>query len=315
MEITAETIGRISLDDLVRRAHSLYGPKDEKRSLWDVWMHTNHHASGIAEQVRRKSDRQRLYQEIADFSMWLFTMVTKLRGQIGFAKPPDSPQESVIRIASECSAILWRRFPRVCPFCYWRRTTGKREKESQSGIDDPCDCGAHASMPLNADEKQAHATSLTEFSKNRISGKPQSVDEWQEMFASVFATQIARLSLCDIALHLMEELGEVSNAIARMYSYSERTFMAHEPLWRQFHVEEEFADVLSRLFGLVQKLDSDVSEANGRILLSHIVWLRYGSQSHRSLACWKCGKTTCDCQIIIVPIDRSVQHLCELLRQ
>src|SRR5258708_1836862 len=97
---TSKTIGRIPLDELVQGVHAVYSGKDAKRSLWDVWMHANHHASAIGEEVRKGSTGGQLLEEIADFAMWLFTMVKKLQGPIGSAKPPnDSQQESLIRIA------------------------------------------------------------------------------------------------------------------------------------------------------------------------------------------------------------------------
>src|SRR5713101_6535910 len=110
MPVTSSTIGQMPLDELVEGVHAIYGSKDSKRSLWDVWMHTNHHAAAIAEEVRKES-AEKLLREIADCAMWLFTMVKKLQGPIGIPKPPgDSPQESLIRTASTYSDMLWSKF-------------------------------------------------------------------------------------------------------------------------------------------------------------------------------------------------------------
>jgi NTP pyrophosphatase (non-canonical NTP hydrolase) len=74
------------------------------------------------------------------------------------------------------------------------------------------------------------------------------------MFGTVFAANLRHLSLTDVGLHLMEELGEVSDAMVRMYSYVQKTFVAGEPNWRQFKLEAQLADVFSWLFSLIEKL-------------------------------------------------------------
>ncbi len=311
MPVTSKTIGQMQLDDLVEGVHGIYSSKDAKRSLWDVWMHTNHHASGIAEEVRKGNHGDDLLREVADCAMWLFTMVEKLQGQIGLPKSPDSPQESLIRIAISYSDMLWKRYPSVCPFCYWRRTAGTRQREQEPGFSDPCDCASHVPEKLDSLQKRLHARALNAFSRDNLARKPQQVDEWQKMFGTIFAASLKRSSP-QIALHLLEEMGEVSDALTRTYSYSESSFVPDEPSWRQFRLEEELSDVSSRLFVLAQKLNSEAHRDDA--LLSQIIWHRYGSDALKSFVCWKCGKTSCSCQIIIVPLDRSIEELRGLIK-
>jgi NTP pyrophosphatase (non-canonical NTP hydrolase) len=301
----------LQLDELVEAVHGIYSSKDAKRSLWDVWMHSNHHAAGIAEEIRKRNYDEDLLCQVADFAMWLFTMVKRLQGEIGVRTPPDSEQDSLIRIASSCSTLLWKRFPGLCPFCYWRRTAGTRELEREPVLALPCDCAKHTPEKLNADQKRNHAAALRAFSEDKIANRPNGVDEWQKMFATIFADKLDGLTIGDAALHLLEEMGEVSNALARMYSYSEKNFVTNEPMWRQFLLEEELADVLSRLFALVQVL----STATGaHTLLSQIIWRRYGSDSSQQFRCWKCQEPKCTCAIIMVPSDRSVYELRKLIQ-
>jgi len=118
-------------------------------------------------------------------------------------------------------------------------------------------------------------------------------------------------------------MGEVSNALVRMYTYKESDFVDGEPSIRQVWLEEELSNVSSWLFALVEKLDSvrnradeyqrwllrdDAFQRDG-LLLSQIIWRRYGSDEHQSFVCWKCGEQSCTCQIILVPPDRSVEDL------
>ena len=327
MSTTSQTIGQLQLDGLVQGVHGIYSTKDAKRSLWDVWMHTNHHAAAVGEEVRKGSAGQ-LLVELADCAMWLFTMVKKLQGPIGIPKPPnDSQQESLIRIANSYSEILWNKFPGVCPFCYWRRTEGDRKKEQQYGFRRPCDCLSHDAARRDESQKRAHASCLRAFSQENAADRPAGVDDWQEMFRTIFAANLRHLTLSDIAFHLLEEMGEASDAMIRMYTYKDTNFVPGEPLWRQIRLEEELADVSSWVFALVEKLDSAQHRAAERIewlrhtekslgermLLSQVIWQRYGSDDLRTFACWKCKKPSCSCEIVLVPPDRSVDELSGLI--
>jgi hypothetical protein len=134
--------------------------------------------------------------------------------------------------------------------------------------------------------------------------------------------------LPDIALHLMEELGEVSDAMIRMYTYSEKKFVNAEPNRRQSNLEGEIADVFSWLFALVEKLDLLKQKTHGAgnqgseltaaltvsVRLSGIIWDRYSSDALESFRCWKCKLRECRCQIILVPAIRPTEELVQKFR-
>ncbi len=131
------------------------------------------------------------------------------------------------------------------------------------------------------------------------------------------------LAPSEIVLRLMEELGEVSDAMIRMYTYSEKNFVNGEPNRRQLNLEGEIADAFSWLFALVEKLDSlkQKTHENGKqgsepttahtasVRLSGIIWDRYGSDALNSFCCWKCKARECRCQIILVPATRPTEEL------
>jgi len=159
--------------------------------------------------------------------------------------------------------------------------------------------------------------------------KPSSVDEWQEMFGAIFAKNLATLSPTDIALHLMEELGEASDAIVRLYTYKEETFRLGEPNWRMTNLEGQLADVFSWLFLLIEKLDfidreshqheeqpSTTTPKHAELNhLSSIIWRRYGSDDLGSFFCPFCRAAVCRCAIILVPANRSIEELVQKFQQ
>lgn len=309
MALTESTVGQLSLDELVEAVNVIYRGKDIKRSMWDVWMHANHHSAGIAEEIRR-SDRTALKEQVADFSLWLFTIFAKLQGEIGEQKPPDGEQERAIRISKKYSNVLWQRFPQICPFCFWRRSEAREDRQSEA-FRRPCDCASHVDKKPSADQLRPRAIELSSFATASQSEMPHSIDDWELLFDKIFGGRLASLALPEIGLHLMEEMGEVSDAFARTYSYSNSKFVAGEPRWRQLKLEQELADVFSRLLALVHKLRKEEPSVS----LARLIWTRYGSESEGKFICWLCQQSPCDCSIIIVPLDRSVEELIGLVRE
>jgi hypothetical protein len=330
MECSHTIAGQVQLDDYVDIAHEIYAKNDAYRSIWDVWAHTLHHAAGIAESIRKSAPPAKLFNEIADCTLWLLTAIHKFSGLIAEPKAPDiEPPETLVRIQSGCSDLLWHRYPAVCHTCYLRRTEGNREKENDSTFI-PCDCSAHPdTVGYSKEVKRRALDALRRLSDDRRDQKPKSIDQWQEMFGRVFSSNISRLSLTDLALHLMEELGEASDAMIRMYSYKKDDFVPAEPIQRQFRLEAQLADAFSQLFAIVEKINQIatqccefsrvLSKGSAPVLqpirLSAILWDRYGCDDLKSFWCPFCKKISCKCELVFVPATRPVKEFLQLLKQ
>jgi hypothetical protein len=319
----------MQLDDYVTEIAKIYGVHDRHRSVWDVWCHALHHAAAIPERLRKKAPAAEVLKEIADFALWLFTAVHKLEGRSGEPQEPnETPPETLIRIQSGCSDLLWHRYPKICPFCYARRTgVGAQSEESQELLT-PCDCPTpDPGGPKDKAERRVAAESLRNFSERNRRGKPKNIDEWQEMFGALFGSNLKKTSLPEVTLHLMEELGEASDAMVRMYSYRQDDFLKGEPRQRQLRLESQIADVFSRFFALVERMSLFSGELPGyarwrsesgivsgeTILLSEIIWRRYGSDELHSFYCPFCGHAACTCPLIFVPATRSMEEFKALL--
>jgi len=150
------------------------------------------------------------------------------------------------------------------------------------------------------------------------------------MFEEIFRANLRHLNLTSIAFHLLEEVGEVSDAIVRMYTYTEPTFNYGEPTWRRKNLENEIADVCSWLFTLVNHLQvipdivkeyemflyqREVSTKE-QIKLSSIFWGRYGDDRLERLHCPHCKQPgACQCEIVLVPYDRDLTTLQRIERK
>lgn len=327
MKYSHATVGRMQLDDYVGVVPRIYGAHDKHRSIWDVWCHSLHHGAAVAERIRKDAPADKLFTEIADLALWLFTVVQKLSGRPGKQKTPsESPVETLVRIRSSCSDLLWHRYPGVCHLCHARRAAAGHRGTS---LLDPCDCSERQLDRRNKDAKRADLHALRKFSESIRRRKPKTIDDWQMMFGAIFGKNIERMSPTEIGFHLLEELGEVSDAMARMYSYVESNFRPGEPNWRQARLEDQIADAFSWLFALVQKLNSmKFSERERKrrnnsgltslhlpITLSEIVWRRYGADDLGSFRCPSCGSPICSCPLVFVPGTNSVKELLEKFKR
>jgi NTP pyrophosphatase (non-canonical NTP hydrolase) len=136
------------------------------------------------------------------------------------------------------------------------------------------------------------------------------------MISTIYRKRLEQAPLAEVILHILEEIGEVSDCLIRMYTYVEKDWdhIADEIVARQIRLEDELADVFSWLFGLVERLGmqngvhSQKTE-NGRLLLSQILWTRYGSDEKRAFRCWSCGSMICSCPLRPIMTENEVADL------
>src|SRR5882724_5757215 len=193
MGCSRENVGQLSLDEFVRVVATIYRAHDKRRSMWDVWCHTMHHAAGIAEQIRRGQSEKDLHTETADFSLWLFTMVLKLSGEFGSSEGrAETLQESFIRIKSSCSDLLWHKYPKLCPFCSLRRIADNSDG-SLNGRLISCECLGHQPKNEQSDARRERLMTVRLYSDQIHDEKLTSMNDWQEMFGRIFANHLDSL--------------------------------------------------------------------------------------------------------------------------
>jgi NTP pyrophosphatase (non-canonical NTP hydrolase) len=144
------------------------------------------------------------------------------------------------------------------------------------------------------------------------------------LISTLYGDRLKQTPLPEVALHLLEEMGEVSDGLIRMYTYLEKhlALIADEVAARQIRLEDELADVLSWLLGLVVRLNVEgqsqpqeslstvpAAISNSRLLLSQILWARYGSDEKRGFRCWSCEDVICSCLIRPIRTESEVEDL------
>lgn len=143
------------------------------------------------------------------------------------------------RFHIDVSHEMWNRFPGVCPYCTFA----------------PCSCKHRAH-----ERKLSAASAQTEA--------PASLSDYQRMFSTIYPNN----STQDSAMHLAEEVGELSEAI-RIY------LATHSEDWFNKSVEE-LVDVIANLFGIATCLGYDLG-------IESALYFKSG--------CPKCTQVPCGC--------------------
>jgi NTP pyrophosphatase (non-canonical NTP hydrolase) len=328
MDCTRESVGQLEIDAVVEAASVIYANHDANRSLWDVWSHALHHAGGVAEEIRKlrlsKVDDAKLRQEIADLALWVFTILIKLKGPLGRPIHRECPQDLLIRISVGASSLLWNRYPGVCPWCYCAKHPDRSARIDEADFRRPCCCDELkiSELKKNKEELRSRAKRTRKIAQDQTNRRPQSLNDWQDLISALYSERLSQTPLTEVALHLFEEMGEVSDGLIRMYTYLQGNPIEQEILARQMRLEDELADVLSWLFGIVERLNmrnrdqpqgnfSVNSEAisNERLYLSQILWDHYGSNEKHAFYCRHCESVICTCPVLLIQTKEQVENL------
>jgi NTP pyrophosphatase (non-canonical NTP hydrolase) len=332
MDFTSEKIGQLNIDVVVAAATAIYREHDRKRTLWDIWSHALHHGAAVAEEIRKRpfmeANDEKLHQEIADLALWLFTMIVKLNGPLGIPIESNeaAPQDWVVRISVNASDLMWNRYPGVCAWCFCATHPDSSAKSDERDMCQPCSCEAlqTALRKKDSTELRLRAKRTRKLAVEHATRRPQSLDGWQDMIGAIYCGASRPRPLQEVTLHLLEEMGDVSDCLIRMYSYLEKDLLGieEEIFARQARLEDELADVLSWLLELVERLgtlgrcnpkewpsSTGKRVSNERLYLSQVLWRRYGSDEKQTFWCRHCKQVTCACPIRLIQSREQVDEI------
>ena len=325
--ISLDTAANVTLDDWIHDIRIVWTRPDAKRSVYDALLHTVNHASKLGEQVRR-GEFSNVLNEVGDTVMWFLTFVGKLQQQVR-NRPKNSREERLFHVPLQLTEIGWNKYPYVCHACFSRLYKEGRQNESWKR---KCDCLLTPRLveSRSDEEKSKTATALQEFAAQHIADRVSKLHEWEAMFDFIYEANYENLSLESIAFHLLEEVGEVSDALLRLYTYNLKKTPKPEAVYleRLRNLQGEIADVISwifavclkikRMYEIYDKLPKQVRrepfgrtfpEISRQISLPNVLWHRYGHPDNKSLYCPTCGNRICNCKLQFARSSRKVDTL------
>jgi len=240
-----------------------YYTQNAERDTFRVFAGLVSAAGQFWKRVYNSEDYEEAQRWLAKVLAWYFALATK----VGM---------------SDISVVVWSKFPGYCPFC--RQC--------------PCVCSSVGKQPINRGLVKAHAT-------RHRADIPRTLSEWQAMFdriyqhskvASALSTSAQgrrnddqRLQLLEAGNKLVEELGEVADAIVML------PFSGNTP----DDLHDEMADVFAWICGAANSLPGAIG-ASGKLDLAAVTWTSYPDK------CPYCDSHPCVCAV--PPVQRLLKE-------
>lgn len=333
-----------TIDDYAKDIQKIW-PPDKTRPVLLQWLLVVAHASTLAEEVR-KSAWDKVVHEVGEVFVWWLTFILRIN------EPPEDNAEAVFHLPCLPSQIIWSKFPNLCPVCFAFGLDEARSGELVTRID-------FSEITIQEDEMlqvyekvrtgcgcltrkrfvESRSVEFKRFTKDQLSklceleqvreGRPESLSDLESKLKNIFEPTIYVLTAEEIAFHLLEEIGEVSEALANLMMQpihgedgvliGEEDFLKEHNL-RLRNLREELADVFSWTITMREKAHLILSRAtkyteyagtrhtsdamwnrisgiveeilNDTSNLVDLVWLIYGRGDE--LKCEKCQQRPCD---------------------
>ena len=331
-KVTESTRHTCSIDDYVHDCGVIW-QKDPKRPVFDIYYHVILHASKLGEALRRELYDDAIHQ-IGRITMWLFSLVNKLQ-------TTETGVDRVFFMPKPLSDIIWSKYPNCCPACFGRNIALPikygMEPEDWGGKLTRCSC---LGRPADAETRNQKLTEEEKkFIRDELRGyarrhKPSDVAKFnlarfQEMFVKVFGANIFLSSIKNIGFHLLEEVGEIAEALCGIYTYKSKEDVDNlMRLNKVLELENEIADAFSWLFALAIKLEGIFTLPERaykkfyparelRMIVrfrrladfGNIIWKTYGNEEFGVLGCRDDEKTVCECDIHLIYDENILKDL------
>lgn len=340
--VTRDRRNLASIDEYAQDIQEIW-PRDKTRPILQHWLNVVAHASVLAEEIR-KSAWDKVAHETAEVFVWWLSFVMRI------SLPPEDNADAVFYLPCKPSDIVWSKFPNRCPVCFGLSLSKILDIDPASeteleGIDvteghlletyrslhgKKCSCLIEKQLIEQRSIKFKHFVKAQLDRLGKLDGvkddKPKSLKDLEESLRTIYLPPIFVLSESEIAFHLLEEIGEVSEALANLTMQPTETAetaanFLNEHKKRLRNLREELADVfswtiamrarthfiLSRATAYVKdayKKDEGLERVVGEEFVSKLLeptanivgllWQIYGSGNSNDLRCEDCGRRACD---------------------
>ena len=323
--ITAQNYASVSLEQYQSRIIETW-PELMSRPALYTWLRVVKHATAACEGVRKSAWNEAL-EEIGTLVVWWLAFIAKLNA---LATSSSADNDIVFAIPFSASDIVWGKYPGVCPVEFGLAVRDSIPRwDKRYGPLCMCLAQKRAVDERPPEQKEFAKQQLRLFAARNHQHRPRSMADFEKALRKVFSGPVYSLTIDEIALHLMEEIGEVSQALAE--ATTSHAARAKEVDLQEFEEErnrraqsiaEELADVFSWAVTFVDKvrlqytsfahyfaagvpvtqhaqvlrqIQDLVEHTPEEINLADIIWKKYGA-NYGEFRCAVCGEPTCRCE-------------------
>lgn len=241
-------LGSLSLDTYVRIVRYVWADFHERRVTLDYALHLFDHASKLGEAIR-KDELDRIFDELAELTNWLFSFVAKLEDE-------KSGWEAVFNVRKKFSDIIWAKYPGTCCHCLEREYSlnGQFPKQPYKPYQ-KCDCLSNYPGVEYREDREEIKKKRREFAERIKYGKPKTLAGMEKMFREIYEANVSVWTIESIGFHLLEEVGEIGRALIDLYT--SRNLSNQSPTSIQLQKDnlcDEIAETFSWICSLTAKL-------------------------------------------------------------
>lgn len=327
-----------SIDHFHSDFASIWARDQDDRTVFDLWLHVVDHAARVARAVRL-DEPANVMDDLADTTVWTMSFLAQCQSS-------QNPLDVYFRIPYSLSDLLWNKYPGICPSCFDARIIEAAaeanaldsESSPQTEFEDalhqisdtfdeptPCTCLATLAENKNLTTLRKRFRGELDHVRReyadilRSSGrKTENISDLENMFSDIFSTTHRVFSLQVIASHLLEEVGDVTQALKDCYTFdhTREPYTTDLQQKRLTQLGEQAADLFSWLFAMAAKVGSvyySDAAKYGRIVgdrlnpagiahalrFSDIIWAKYGTAPGGglwdNLRCPGCSDAPCSC--------------------
>lgn len=335
--LNKKSLMRATIEEYARDIVAIW-PRDNERTPSNTLLYVNSHASKVCEEIR-KTKWGRAIKQMGEVFVWWLSLVHLVTSPL-----PVNPstERRIAHVPMTPSHLVWAKYPGACPVCAGRWLVSKGidyENWTESQIDalipefathfganPQCRCMAFSKDTEDRSEsfKKFSKRACVYIASRRRGEMPTSLHEYSLALRKIFENNVDAFTIDSIAFHLLEEVGEVTEAYVDLFAQDPGDDDEDFRETRRAKVAafaEELADVFGwcvmlhaklakhlestedviRLYGASHREDEGDTETDVKThrkfmevtrSMAYLVWTVYGRGDH--LACERCGESVCD---------------------
>jgi len=272
--ITEQNLHNATLDQWKDDFWDIYSRLDKMQDIHQVWSRAYEDATKVGEAIREDK-----IEDCLKYLAHTFCRIAIFVAKIGKDQSVAENFRS-IKEFKEFSKVVWYKYPQICPHC----------------LQATCTCPSLIEKPESEQVKEK----LKE--KREKLNPPETVDQWQAMFETIYDKAHFVKSLDELGFHLLEEMGEVQTAIRQIATWEKDGKQLKK--WQE-DLTKEVADTVSFCFSIVRKIATEVGKfedlereyrqdevvSSLELTLSKVLWLEYSSGD--KIVCPVCKQQPC----------------------
>lgn len=298
--------GSLSLNTYVGIVRDVWSDLHGRRTTLDYALHLFDHASKLGEAIR-KDELDRIFDELAELTNWLFSFVAKLGDE-------KAGWEAVFNMKARFSDMVWAKYPGTCCHCLEReyKATGRIPEEPYKPYK-KCTCLINYPSVEDREDREEIKQKRREFAEKVKYAKPKTLAGTEKMFREIYAANVSVWTIESIGFHLLEEVGEIGRSLIDIYTArgsNNHSLTSIET--RQANLCDEIAETFSWICSLTAKLKQlfkptddyykslvTVKEAAPTLAktihLEWAIWKKYRNPDNYRYRCTYCGHSPCTC--------------------